>query len=420
MNECAKCGACSTVCPVYRITGQEGHTARGKLHLAQVSEITDHGGNFADIFSTCLLCGACATVCPRNIAVCDEVIKVRASFPAIYGRHGYEKYLARTALAHPSLLAALRILGRAGAELFSRYIPATSGLRLRLALFQQGKETAGCEQQDGEEAPVSWVPPLPSVSPLPALSFFSGCTARYLFPEIAASCRALMAECGYSLHSPDGLSCCGLAALSAGDTYEARRCAQNNIVRLEAGDGLILVSCASCFSHLRRYAELFPDDPAWQRRAERMAERLVEFCCFLDQQPFPSPPPASTAGPVGAPRKIRVFYHDPCHFRHQLKITRQPRQVLARHPEFEILELAEGPQCCGQGGLFHIGSPKIATAIREQLAAQVLAQRPEIITSTCSGCLMQWRLAIESAGVGSRVRVLHLAELVAAAPRHSP
>jgi glycolate oxidase iron-sulfur subunit len=352
------------------------------------------------------------------------VIAVRASFPVIYGGHGYEKYLARSILAHPPVLAALRILGRTGAELFSRYIPAASGLRLRLALFQQGKEGAGCKRQDGGAAPVSWAAaaPLPSASPLPALSFFSGCTARYLFPEITASCGALMAEQGYRLHSPEGLSCCGLAALSAGDTYEARRCARNNIVRLEAGDGPILVSCASCFSHLRRYAELFTDDPAWQRRAERLAERVVELCCFLDQQPFSSPPPspASTAGPEGAPRKIRVFYHDPCHFRHQLKITRQPRQVLARHPEFELLELAEGPQCCGQGGLFHIGSPKIATAIGERLAVQVLALRPEIITSTCSGCLMQWRMAIESAGAGSRVRVLHLAELVAAAPRHSP
>ena len=398
MNSCAKCGACSVVCPVYRVTNQEAHTARGKIHLTQLPELRGKGTVFEDIFSKCLLCGACSTVCPRGIDVCQAVVDARAAFPAIYGAHGYEKYLARKALVHPATLSALRVLGRAGAEFLSRYLPAESGLRLRLALFQQ----------DVGEIPVLPVQKnaFPDDSrPKEPLTYFPGCAAHYLFPDIATSCHSLAAGLGYALHVPDGLSCCGLAALSAGDRREAQRHARKNILALEQGAGPILVSCASCYAHLRRYVDLFADDRLWRSKAEALSARLLEFSCFLDRHL-----PPGLAKQAAGGKRVRVYYHDPCHFRHGLRIIKEPRQALGCNPDLELLELPGGPECCGQGGLFHIGAPDIAAVIRDTLAAKVLALSPDVITSTCSGCLMQWRLAVEVAG--SRVQVLHLAELL--------
>ena len=396
------------VCPVYRVTGREAHTARGKIHLTQVPELAGQGAVFEDIFSKCLLCGACSAVCPRGIDVCREVVAARAAFPAVYGDHGYEKYLARKVLAHPETLAALRVLGRGGAEFLLRHLPEQSGLRLRLALFQQdvaapalpvAKETFSGDPQPKE-----------------ALIFFPGCTGRYLFPEIAASCHALVVGLGSALHVPDGLSCCGLAALSAGDRHEARICARRNIDVLAQSSGPILVSCASCYAHLRRYADLFTEDEPWRLKAEAVGARLVELTCFLDAQ-LPSP----DADRLSGKKKVRVYYHDPCHFRHGLpgqKIVDEPRRVLGRNAELDLLELPGGPECCGHGGLFHIGAPEISALIRDRLAAKVLALAPDVITSTCSGCLMQWRLAVAAAGVP--VKVLHLAELMGPAAGDPP
>ncbi len=391
------------VCPVYRVTGHEAHTARGKLHLAHIPELPGKGRVLEDIFSKCLLCGACSTVCPRGIDVRREVESARAAFPAVYGDHGYEKYLASKVLAHPEILAPLRVLGRVGAEFLSRYLPEESGLRLRLAFFQQDVGT------------ISVLPVQKNTSPegprqKEALTYFPGCTARYLFPEIATSCHALVAGLGYALHVPDGLSCCGLAALSAGGRREARRCARNNITALEQSNGPILVSCASCYKHLHRYVELFEDDEPWRIKAEGIGARLVELSCFLDQHL-----PQGLASQVSGKKKVRVYYHDPCHFRHGRdgkRIIEEPRKVLGRNPDLDVLELPGGPECCGQGGIFHIGAPKISVVIRDTLAAKVLALAPDVITSTCSGCLMQWRVAVELAG--SRVRVLHLAEVLGA------
>ena len=135
--------------------------------------------------------------------------------------------------------------------------------------------------------------------------------------------------------------------------------------------------------------------------------RLVELSCFLDQYL-----PQGQTKQADGKKKMRVYYHDPCHFRHGLKIIEEPRRALGRNPDLELLELPDGPECCGQGGIFHIGAPDISAEIRDSLAAKVLALTPDVITSTCSGCLMQWRLAVEVAG--SRVPVLHLAELLSA------
>ncbi len=383
------------VCPVYRVTGQEAHTARGKIHLAHIAELPDKGAVFEDIFSKCLLCGACSAVCPRSIDVCKEMEQARAAFPAVYGGHGYEKYLARKALAHPEILAPLRLLGRAGAEFVSRYLPMDSGLRLRLALFQQ----------DVESVVVLENPVAEGGRQEGTLTFFPGCAARYLFPQIATSCDSLAAGLGYGLHVPDGLSCCGLAALSAGDRHEAQSCARKNIIALEQSSGPVLVSCASCYAHLLRYAEIFEDDPLWRIKAETLGTRLVELSCFLDAHPQ-----LGSAKEPSGKKKVRVYYHDPCHLRHGLKIIAEPRRALARNPDLELLELPDGPECCGQGGLFHIGAPEISAMIRDTLAAKVLALAPDVITSSCTGCLMQWRLAMAVAGVP--VKVLHLAELL--------
>jgi glycolate oxidase iron-sulfur subunit len=392
---------------VYRVTGQEAHTARGKLHLALNCDLPGTGAVFEDIFSRCLLCGACSAVCPREIDICGQVVRARAAFPAVSGAHGYEKYLARKALSHPELLASLRVLGRAGAKLFLRYLPEDSGLRLRLALFQQDARAITM----GEEVVVA----SPGFGYKEGLTCFLGCTARYLFPEIVASCEALAGGLGQTLSIPEGLSCCGLAAFSAGDGREAQRCARNNIGILEQTSGPIVITCASCYAHLRRYGELLADDPGWRNRAEAIKGRLVEVSCYLDGRLTPA---ANLSGVVRqvAGEKTRVYYHDPCHLRFGLqgsRIMAAPRRVLAHNPNLELLELPDGPECCGQGGLFHISAPEISAVIRDTLAAKVLALGPDVITTTCSGCLMQWRMAIEAAGAGDRVRVLHLAELLA-------
>ena len=54
--------------------------------------------------------------------------------------------------------------------------------------------------------------------------------------------------------------------------------------------------------------------------------------------------------------------------------------------------------------------PDISARIRDELVKDVLALQPDVVTSTCSGCLMQWQQGLTAAG--SKVKVLHLAQLL--------
>ncbi|MBC8207986.1 MAG: (Fe-S)-binding protein [Desulfobulbaceae bacterium] len=396
MTECAQCGSCSVVCPVFRVTGREAHTARGRLHLRETAQLVPHSPLYEELFASCLLCGACAAVCPRGIDTRAAIIEARAGFSRVYGQGGFRKFLVRKALKHSGLMAGLGGLGRGAAGRIDSLLPKQSGLRLRLVLFDHDEEV--------QDSPAGGS--LAAGSELSSLVYFPGCAAQTLWPEVVNSCGVLAQQCNFALTVPSGLSCCGLAAHSAGDTAEARALACRNIQALEECDGPILVSCASCYSHLAEYPGLFAGNAHWQKRAERVVDRLRELTTFLAQ--FQNFKPIAQS--VQRPRR-RVFYHDPCHFRYQTLITMPPRDLLRRCSGLELVEPEDGPGCCGMGGLFHLGEPELSARIHDRLLATVLPLRPQVITSTCSGCLMQWRMAVAESGLD--IRVVHLARLLA-------
>jgi len=396
-KRCAKCGACAVVCPVFRASGNEIYSARGKRHLAEVFEGEKATPVFEDIYSKCLLCGACAQVCPQHLDITEDVMAARSEFSPFYGEHGYQKYLARKALGRPELLGVARVFAKPAADVLLDRLPTASGLRLRLALFARTDR-----EEEVSEGMGAGTRPDPSAAPV---TYFPGCAARYLYHDIVDSIGAILGRFGRKLEIPRGLGCCGLATMASGKRADALAMARKNIAALEPGDGPILVSCGSCYAQLAHYQELFKNDLDWQARAQRVSERVVEISVYLESLLAQEEPAADERT-----TPLRVFYHDPCHMRHEAGITAEPRTVLSRLSSVELVELPDGPQCCGQGGLFHVGAPELSAKIRDDLAGKILALNPDVITTTCSGCLMQLKSAMAAAD--SDVPVVHLGVLV--------
>ncbi|MCF6188682.1 MAG: (Fe-S)-binding protein, partial [Desulfobulbaceae bacterium] len=267
------------------------------------------------------------------------------------------------------------------------------GLRIKLGLLEEPRAV-----------PVDW--PVPSApDSKETISYFSGCLARHLQPSVGRAVLRLAHAGDLQVWSPETQCCCGLAASSAGKAEEAGRLAWQNIKSFADGRGPILTSCASCSRHLAAYPELFAGDPEKQELARAFSNRVVEFSAFFLthlQEALVLPEDQN---------KIKIFYHDPCHLRFTSAGREAPRKLIDRIGNVERVEAANGPQCCGQGGLFHVGYPELSRKIFQSCADGALVHSPDLVTTTCSGCLMQWQTgAVEN---NLPVRIRHLALVLA-------
>jgi glycolate oxidase iron-sulfur subunit len=77
----------------------------------------------------------------------------------------------------------------------------------------------------------------------------------------------------------------------------------------------------------------------------------------------------------------------------------------------KLEELPNGPQCCGQGGLFQVAHPELALQIRERLLDDFFNLAADTVVTGCSGCLLQWQLGLTAGG--NKIQVEHLALLIA-------
>ncbi len=371
------------------------------MHLLTTALAEQPSAIFEDLFSRCLLCGACEQICPRQLPITDIISQARSTFSPFYGPNGLKKAVACTALSHPELLDGLVKAGISLQRLHA--LPALSGLRLKLDLLEERTEPS--QQTNNDVSPQE-------EQPTASLSYFSGCVARHIQPSIAEATQTLLSKSNLlPAQVPADQYCCGLAAWSAGKREQARELARKNIRAFSApslADAPIITSCASCSSHLLAYPTLFGEHDPWHGKAVAFADRVREFTSFFDDN-LPISPRIDTPEHPNHPKQ-RIFYHAPCHLRFKDKGMSAPRSLLQK-AGVHILEPEEGPLCCGQGGLFHIACPEHSLQIFQQSSKQALAGSPDCVTTTCSGCLMQYQEGL--ARQGERVKVVHLAVLLA-------
>jgi len=403
ITKCAKCGACTSVCPVYLKSGEESLTARGRIHLLAKLTSQKQTNRSREILSKCLLCGACYAACPRGIDTPAMIIKARGEKGPGSGLSDFKKFLLQKSLSHPESLPIIKT----GGKLLSAVLPKESGLRLKLSILSHGHKgknsgfTASIKQNKtaGKNAQ--------------QVAYFTGCLANYLQQDIAKSAVSLLSSCcKIEAVAPKSQSCCGMAAHGSGSKDDAVALAKKNIAAFcspKYEDLEIFTSCATCYAHLKSYPELLKDDPIWQQKAISFSQRLCEFSSYLIDNLKLKPLPEKNI------IIKKVFYHDPCHLRFppagNPAITSPPRELLAMIPGLKLVESAKGPRCCGQGGLFNISHPKTSEEICRELLDGCYAAHPEIITTTCSGCLCQITEGL--ARDRSAIKAVHLANLLA-------
>lgn len=367
VEKCDRCGACTTVCPLYKVNHIDRATARGKIAIARAFlEGKLDGGEKAlrDALDYCLLCKACTEVCPGKVMTDQAMIEVRQWLRDDYGLPLKTRLVGSGMANRP-----LKTIGRPAIALAQtlQFPALTHGLLPANAKTPAHSGPASF----GKTAPRAKV----DLSGVKRIAYFKGCAMKMFFPEASKASVALLERTKRTVDVP-AVDCCGLPQHSHGMTEEAKALAKKNIAALEGYD-LIVTDCGSCGATLKEYADLFADDPAMKERARAFSKKIMglsEYLYAVGYEPTPH-------------KALRVTYHASCHLNRGQGIHKEPQALLEQAVTY--LPAANATMCCGGAGTFQLDFPDTSNKVLENKYQDFKATGADIIVAECPSCLMQ-------------------------------
>jgi L-lactate dehydrogenase complex protein LldE len=235
------------------------------------------------------------------------------------------------------------------------------------------------------------------------VTLFIQCLVDAVRPEVAEAMVRVLEGIGLELDCPTDQTCCGQPAFNSGYQREARTAARRFIEIFE-NSGTIVSPSGSCVHMVRHhYAELFKNEPQWRERAERIAGRTYEFSEFLVD--------VLKVEDVGARYRGRVTYHDSCHLLRGIRVKEQPRRLLRRVMDLDLVEMKNSDYCCGFGGAFAVKYPDISAAMVNDKVDHILNSGADTVVGCDTGCLLNIAGAVSRRGLP--IKTMHLAEILA-------
>jgi L-lactate dehydrogenase complex protein LldE len=236
------------------------------------------------------------------------------------------------------------------------------------------------------------------------VSLFVTCLVDQLWSNVGVSSVEVLRRVGCDVEFDDRQTCCSQPAFNTGYRDEARQVARRFISVFESSKAEAIVSpSGSCTAMVHHLPELFAGDDSWQKRAQAIAGRTYELSSFLVR--------VLNRDDVGASWNGRVTWHDACHGLRDLNIKSEPRKLISNVRGAEFVELENADSCCGFGGTFSVKYPEISLAILDQKIEAIENAKVDAVVSGDASCLMQ--IGGRLSRKGSKVRVMHIAELLA-------
>jgi|UniRef100_A0A7V6A5X3 glycolate oxidase iron-sulfur subunit len=413
---CMRCGLCQAVCPLFAETGREADVARGKLALLDglAQEILKNPQGVQDHLNRCLLCGSCAANCPSGVKVLDIFLKARAILAGYMGLSPWKKIIFRSFLSKPDWFNRVLAWGARFQGIFIK--PVDDLLGSSCSRFMS---PLLADRHFKPLAPVPWHQQVreldtPAGAANLTVAFFVGCLIDKIFPQVGEAVLAVLEHHGVGVHLPAGQGCCGIPALSSGDTRTFRDLVRHNLKLLDDPAhpcDYLITACATCSSTIRKLWPLMMQEagPAEQERIAALAARTLDISQFLVDKVGVTPASAA-AGEEG---RITVTYHDPCHLKKSLGVAVQPRILLKANPQYVLKEMAESDWCCGCGGSFNLQHYETSAAIGKRKMKNIARSHCQVVATGCPACMLHITDMLSQAKM--RVMVKHAVEIYAEA-----
>jgi glycolate oxidase iron-sulfur subunit len=393
LRACVHCGFCTATCPTYVLDGNELDSPRGRIYL--IKDMLEHDrpatANVATHIDRCLSCLACMTTCPSGVHYMHLVDHARTHIERTYRRPLAERFmrwfLAET-MPYPRRFQFALKLARLAKPLAP--LAGVFGLKRLAATLQLSPRRR-------PHAPRLVQNFSATGSRRGRVALLAGCVNDVLAPELNSAAIRVLTRLGLEVVMADGAGCCGSLVHHMGRQAEALAQARANIdAWSRLGDlDAIVITASGCGTTVKDYGFMLRHDPIYAERAARVAKLAKDVSEYL--------------ATLALPRKhevngLVVAYHSACSLQHGQRVTRQPKEVLAKLG-FVVKDIPEGHLCCGSAGTYNILQPDIARRLRERKVRTIERLRPDVIAAGNLGCIMQ-------IAAGTDLPALHTVELI--------
>jgi glycolate oxidase iron-sulfur subunit len=365
-------------------------------------------------FDSCLGCLACVTICPSGVRYDQLIAATRPQIESQHQRPLLEKVyrqLIFSLFPYPDrlrlLLWPLLVYRQSGLQklvrstkLLPKVSPHLAAMESVLPAFTAADLTVTFPEKISATA----TPPINAKKHY-RVGMILGCVQRLFFDRVnQATIRVLTAN-GYEVIIPPSQGCCAALPQHQGQTQQAQSLARQMVdsfrgLELDA----IIINAAGCGHTLKEYGEILASDAIYKNLGEEFSHQVQDIQEFLAAIDFIAPLQSITDQP------LQVVYQDACHLLHGQKISIQPRELLKRIPQVQLLEPVDAALCCGSAGIYNMLQPEIAEELGQQKVTNLLNTGASLIASANPGCSLQ--ISKHLAEQGKVVPIYHPIELL--------
>ena len=375
---CGKCGACLTVCPVYREIRDETASPRAKVQLIKHYAEKNLSGSphLGTLVNRCLMCGGCTAGCPSGVQHDSLFMRMRDCMAADHGEAWKHKVLFHFLSHNAQLRLAARFAG-IGRNVVLEHLARDVKIG-RIPIKRLPRFNA---RPFRDQVPEITLPRRKAVG---TVVYFTGCATQYVYEKIGHATLRVLTAMGFRVEIPKAQVCCALPLFFHGNMEKSRQNILTNLRVLNRPDiAAVITDCATCGSALRReYAPVLTAlhlDPA---PARALAEKVRDLSEFVMEH-FDLLEPALHSGR----EKTAVTYHAPCHLRNAQGIaTPLVEELLGRLPSVSYVRSADTDSCCGGGGTFCYDYPEISHQMVHRKIQSAKATGARIWATGCPGC----------------------------------
>lgn len=233
ISKCSKCGLCQSVCPIYKLTGNDCAVSRGKFIMLDGVlkgnlKLNKTINKYLDL---CLKCDKCSNFCPSAIDVCKifETAKYEYAQNSFWSKF---VFFLESKFVFGNFLKLMKIFSD------SKKRKKTQNTNLKLL-------------------------------------YFKGCVNN-IYPQADKFLHKLFDNSNIEIIEKV-FDCCGLPFLSSGNLERYEEVKAHNLSLMNCEYDYILTDCASCESTLKKYFRSAQNDTKFINLGELVARQNIKF-----------------------------------------------------------------------------------------------------------------------------------------------